>query len=162
MLATKNSYKLPKEPIMTKLKKSIKWMMLTAAPICATFPILYLVVMGGCPATETSIRDSLKKTLDAINARPELIELNRMSPLDQGAKVITVHVDNKMFGYAVEAELSNGSSIYLKLNADWNFCIPSGNINAGFFINEATSEPLKLPPEPDNKRQTNQSTNTIK
>ena len=136
--------------------------MLTAATICATFPMLYLVVMGGCPATETSIRDSLKKTIDAINSRPELIELNRMSPLDLGAKVITVQVDNKMFGYAIEAELSNGSSIYLKLNADWSFCIPSGSINADSFINEATSEPLKLQPGTGNERRIDQSGDATK
>ena len=147
---------------MTKLRKSMIWMMVATVTISAIILIFFLTVMGGCPATESSIRESIEKTINTINAHPELIELNRMSPLDQGAKVIMVHVDNKIFGYAVEAELSNGSSIYLRLNADWNFCIPSGNINPGFFINAATSEPLKLPPEPDNKRQIAQSTDSIK
>jgi len=136
--------------------------MVATVTISAIILIFFLTVMGGCPATESSIRESIEKTINTINAHPELIELNRMSPLDLGAKVITVQVDNKMFGYAIEAELSNGSSIYLKLNADWSFCIPSGSINADSFINEATSEPLKLQPGTGNERRIDQSGDATK
>lgn len=147
---------------MTKSRKAIIWLAAIILIAGAATIISFTSYMGGCPATETAIRESLEETLNTINSRTDLIELNRMSPLDQGAKAIAVHMDNKMFGYDIEAELSNGSSIYLKLDADWRFCIPSERIPAYSFINEATSEPLKLLSETNNERRIDRSGDAAK
>ncbi len=80
------------------------------------------------------------------------MSLNKITPLNQGSKVVAVHMDNKLFGYDIEAELSNGSSIYLKINTDWRFCVPFGTLPADSIVNDATSEPLKLVPEQKNER----------